>query len=129
WKVPHGSLEAVERFGEKLYSEEVSKEAVAEFEDIALDWFHQRPIEKQIDGNLASELGDIVWLTTALASNGGIDINEQIRRKLHQKDLVRLSGPALKCVEIDYLLDTGYNPTTATPYDEMFPEDFEEYDP
>lgn len=75
WKKPHGTFEAVKRFYSKL-SEEIDElfEADYEFNEDGCD-------TKAIE--LLSELGDVLWCATALASNSSADIDKGIKECLY----------------------------------------------
>jgi NTP pyrophosphatase (non-canonical NTP hydrolase) len=77
WKTKPGTFSSSERFSEKLKEE--FHEAVEAFELLADD-----PGNEKLKSDLASELGDILWCMSAIASNGGASIDMGLRIYLHK---------------------------------------------
>jgi NTP pyrophosphatase (non-canonical NTP hydrolase) len=77
WKTKPGTFSSSERFSEKLKEE--YHEAVE-----ALELLEDDPDNEKLKADLASELGDILWCMSALASNGGASIDLGIRIYLHK---------------------------------------------
>ena len=125
WKTPHGSYDSAKRFGDKLFQEEMMTEASPELEAFNPSLYTSNSGDTS---NLQGELGDILWLTTALASNGGVDISEAVRKELHAHDEMSLRGGSLVATEVDYVIAKGFNPTFG-PLDSYEDNDFEEYSP
>jgi NTP pyrophosphatase (non-canonical NTP hydrolase) len=76
WKTEHGTYSSVERFGEKLKEEFF--EAVE-----AIDIYRFGLMgDPELAANVKSELGDVLWCTSALASNGGADIDAGLKNLL-----------------------------------------------
>lgn len=78
WKKPHGTYESVERFNDKL-SEEIAelRDADTVFTKNGSDRYSDDALE------LLSELGDVLWCATALASNSSADIDKGLKECLY----------------------------------------------
>lgn len=127
WKQKHGTFEAAERFGGKLNEE--AREAFDAFELLP----KKQTVEdstKEAD-DLKSELGDVLWCATALASNSTADIDagiKDIAYKYMRGVVIRTDGlyalPVWRdgvkeiCTYpfnltpemIDHLIDSGFEP-------------------
>ncbi len=79
WKQQHGTYEAATRFIDKLIEE------TGEMRQ-ALDEFRQSGSNQQSEqaSELLSELGDVLWCTTALASNSSADIDTGLKNRLSE---------------------------------------------
>lgn len=75
WKAPHGSYTAVERFMDKMVEEGAVELRDAEAAHVAA------PTETT-KKEYISEEGDALWTTTAIASNGGVNITQAVREYL-----------------------------------------------
>lgn len=107
WKVPHGSYDAVERFGAKLW-EEGWDEAVEEIHAACDAYQNGESVPNR--EHLVEELGDVYWVVTALASNAGVSINDAVKKYLHREDVISLrSYDKLQMVTVDYIV-TGPSP-------------------
>lgn len=79
WKQEHGSYEAGSRFIDKLLEETAEAgQALNEFREAGSDR------ESEEAKELLSELGDILWCTTALASNSTADIDTGLKNRLSE---------------------------------------------
>lgn len=72
WKTPHGSYDSVERFANKLV-EEQAELTLAVFEDLRTTRDH-----------VLEEAGDVLWVTTALASVAIADIDSGLKNLLFE---------------------------------------------
>lgn len=77
WKQQHGTYEAATRFIDKLIEEAGEmRQALIEFRQSGSD------LESEEATELLSELGDVLWCTTALASNSSADIDAGLKNRL-----------------------------------------------
>lgn len=75
WKAPHGSYAAVERLMGKII-EEAGVELVHAERDLAK---REREPGLSKAADFESEVGDALWCTVAVASNGGVDVTHAVR--------------------------------------------------
>ncbi|HTB49142.1 MAG TPA: hypothetical protein VK712_03605 [Verrucomicrobiae bacterium] len=98
WKEPHGTYRAAERFANKV-KEEAWFEAPEAFYDAA-GW----PADSELQHAALSEAGDVLWTVSALASNGGVNINQAVQSKLWGDGLLSRRVANLTLADIDALI-------------------------
>jgi NTP pyrophosphatase (non-canonical NTP hydrolase) len=97
WKQQHGTYESATRFGDKLTEEAGEmQQALLEFRVAGSDR------ESAEAAELLSELGDVLWCATSLASNSSADVDTGLK--------LRISDYALG------VLDYSSGEATATPW-------------
>jgi len=78
WKQRHGTYKAAGRFSDKLVEESIElREAYHTFYQSGSE------IEPSDATELLSELGDVLWCATALASNSSADIDSAIKKRMY----------------------------------------------
>lgn len=75
WKEPHGTIRSQDRFRKKLVEE--FKELKDELEKVEAG-------EQGNEAQIVSELGDVLWATSALSSNIGRKIKTGLMERMHQ---------------------------------------------
>ena len=80
WKKPHGTYEAAMRFIGKLFEE------VGELEESYVIFISNKneQNESEYAHDLLSELGDVLWCATALASNSSADIDSGLKARMYE---------------------------------------------
>ena len=80
WKKPHGTYEAALRFIGKLFEE------VDELQQADKIFMNNKDELKSPEyaHDLLSELGDVLWCTTALASNSSADIDSALKIRMYE---------------------------------------------
>ena len=80
WKKPQGTYEAATRFIGKLFEE------VGELEEAYVILIKNRNElnESEYAHDLLSELGDVLWCATALASNSSADIDSGLKTRMYE---------------------------------------------
>lgn len=111
WKTPHGTYKSVERLEKKIREEGWREAPDALYES----WGKGDGPER---AEAISELGDVLWIVSALASNSGVNVNEALQIHLWGNGLLS-HRENLTLGRIDQLILDGLIPTN-TPYD---PED------
>jgi len=121
WKKEHGTYAASERFIGKM--EEESLEMMQALVD-----YTEHPDDEHRTAAL-SELGDVLWCATALASNSGCSINDAIANRMYEyavgiryMDARGYDGPWRMQAR---LMATEQTPTTIVAIDELIMNDFE----
>jgi NTP pyrophosphatase (non-canonical NTP hydrolase) len=132
WKTKHGTSSSVERFTDKLREEQGEL-----LKSIA---------DQELPKDINSELGDVLWCTSALASNGAADIDAGMKNRLFRyvvgtqwiksnqgfapvwrekaAELAVKHGP-LTLHELDDLVSAGFEPSISPV---MNIDDYEEQD-
>lgn len=75
WKTEHGTYDSVQRFSGKAIEEG------GEFAEAARDF---NPGDREGYDELLGEAGDVLWCITALANNGGVDLDRATKDLLYQ---------------------------------------------
>lgn len=137
WKTKQGSRESVERFSGKI------DEETLEYHTALSDFLDSQPPAQEAAEEAELELGDLVWCTTALASNGGAAIDVGLKTLLFRyvcgtrwivdevevlpvwrQTAHELSGKfqPISITEIDRLIDVGFEPAPSPVMNIFDPE-------
>jgi hypothetical protein len=137
WKTRQGSRESVERFSGKI------DEEIIEYHEALSDLLGRQTPTQEAIKEAELELGDLVWCTTALASNGGAPIDVGLKTLLFRyvcgtqwivdevevlpvwrQTAHELSGKfhPISIAEIDGLIDVGFEPAPSPVMNIFDPE-------
>ncbi len=78
WKAKHGTYEAAQRFVGKLLEE------VGEMKDAYDIFIAEGDRSEDVASELLSEIGDVLWCTTACASNSTADLDAGIKLRMYE---------------------------------------------
>lgn len=104
WKEPHGTHRAAERWTRKMREEAAneSPDALYEYENSQAD-----PV---LRAHAIDELGDTLWVTCAIASNGGQSVDQALQSYLWGDGVISHREERLTLGHISKIIEDGFTP-------------------